>query len=60
MAYLNNEEKLEHEGHVDMWISVPEVTNAQDVLPPDDVGGPQQAEIRQKIKDRIRNLDQSG
>ena len=40
--YLYNEEKLEHECHVDMWISIPEVTNTQDVLPPDDVGRPQQ------------------
>ena len=40
--YLYNEEKLEHECHVDMWISIPEVTNAQDVLPPDDVSRPQQ------------------
>ncbi len=42
-AYLDNEEELEHEGHVDVGITFPEVPDAQDVLAPDDVSGPQQA-----------------
>lgn len=41
---LDNKEELEHEGHVDMGITFPEVPDAQDVLAPDDVGGPQQAD----------------
>ena len=46
---LNDEEELEHEGHVDVRVSLPELADAQQVLAPDDVAGPQETEKVTKI-----------
>ncbi len=35
-------EKLEHEGHVDVWVIFPEQANVEEVFPEEDVAGPKE------------------
>ena len=40
---LNNEEELEHEGHVDVRISIPKASNMEQIFPEQDVASPNYA-----------------